>query len=106
MKLPEDATIPTEKLTKYLLVPRQRNDKSGFLAQAGFRLGNWHLLEAAIRQLLIECEAIQDRHNEYGMFYRVEGELRGPTGTLLVVTVWLRQAGSSDYRFVTLKPAR
>ncbi len=36
MKIPSDAIIPDEKLTRYLLVPKARNDKSKFLAQAGF----------------------------------------------------------------------
>ena len=37
MKIPEDAIIPMEKLTAYLLLPRPGDDKSKFLAQAGFR---------------------------------------------------------------------
>jgi len=33
MRIPEDAIIPLEKLTKYLLVAHPFDDKSGFLAQ-------------------------------------------------------------------------
>lgn len=40
MKIPVDAIISNDKLTQYLLVPRQKNDKSGFLAQAGFTMEN------------------------------------------------------------------
>jgi hypothetical protein len=36
VKILEDAVIPEEKLTRYLLVPRIKDDKSKFLAQAGF----------------------------------------------------------------------
>jgi hypothetical protein len=37
MKLPADAIIAREKLTRYLLVRQARGDKSAFLAQAGTR---------------------------------------------------------------------
>ena len=106
MKIAEDALIPEEKLTQYLLLPRQKNDKSRFLARAGFTRENPDMLDKAIRQLLAENEAIPDRHNEYGVFYLVEGELKGPSRTLVVVTVWLLPANGNRYRFVTLKPAR
>lgn len=48
MKLPVDAIIAREKLTQYLLVPRQKNDKSRFLAQVGFTLQNPEALEEAV----------------------------------------------------------
>ena len=73
----------------YLLIPQRRNDKSGFLAQAGFTQENPDLLEQAIRQLIAENNAILDRQNEYGTFYRVDGSLYGPKGLLSTVTVWI-----------------
>ena len=36
MKLPADAVIAREKLTRYLLRKLPENDKSGFLAMAGY----------------------------------------------------------------------
>ena len=106
MKIAEDAIIPEEKLTQYLLLPRQKNDKSQLLARAGFTRENPDMLDKAIRRLLAENEAMPDRHNEYGAFYLVEGELKGPSQTLVVVTVWLLPANANRCRFVTLKPAR
>jgi hypothetical protein len=106
MKIAEDAIIPKEKLTHYLLLSRQKNDKSRFLARAGFTRENPDMLDRAIRQLLAENDAMPDRHNEYGAFYLVEGELKGPSRTLVVITVWLLPANRDRYRFVTLKPAR
>ena len=38
MKIPPDALIAPEKLTKYLLVPLSKSDKSRYLARAGFNL--------------------------------------------------------------------
>ena len=106
MKIPDDAIIPREKLTQYLLVPQRKNDKSTFLAQAGFTQNNPDLLEKAIRELIANNEAIQDRQNAYGVFYRVVGDLHGPEGILATVTVWIQLTNNNDYRFVTLKPAR
>ena len=106
MRIPVDAIIPAEKLINYLLFSRQKNDKSGFLAQVGFTAKNPDDLETAIRILIAENGAIADRHNEYGTFFRVEGELRGPYGILSVVTVWILRTIDGQYRFVTLKPRR
>jgi hypothetical protein len=106
MNIPVDAIISQDKLTQYLLVPRQKNDKSGFLAQAGFTLENPEDLDNALRQLIAENEAISDRHDEYGLFFRVEGDLLGPHGILSVVTIWILRTNDDQYRFVTLKPVR
>jgi hypothetical protein len=79
-----------EKLTSYLLVPREWDDKSKFLSQAGFARDNPHLLLAAIRALAAQAEAEEDRENEYGVFLRAQGRLVGPNGeSLFVVTIWL-----------------
>lgn len=109
MRIPaNEAVIPREKLTQYLLEPRQEDDKSKFLAQAGFTLENPDALETAIRQLLQDYDAVQDRANEYGEYYRVLGDLLAPNGyTLRVITIWIVKAKSDGlYRFVTLKPSR
>ncbi|AFY50922.1 hypothetical protein Nos7524_5198 [Nostoc sp. PCC 7524] len=105
MKIPSDAIIADEKITRYLLVPREQDDKSKFLAQAGFTKENPELLKAAIRQLVDSTTAIQDRDNEYGVFYRVTGELIGLKGrNLAVITVWLQRSVDGKFQFITLKP--
>ena len=45
MKLSDDVRIAPEKLTQYLLTPKKRNDKSKWLAEAGYTLENWQKLE-------------------------------------------------------------
>jgi hypothetical protein len=106
MKLQGNILIPPAKLTQYLLVPKERNDKSQFLAQAGFTLETPETLETAIRQLIQTHEAIRDRESEYGTFYNVEGILIGPTDSLTVVTIWLERAADGMIQFVTLKPSK
>lgn len=53
-----DALIERGKLTRYLLVPKPKNDKSHFLVQAGFTAANPDALEGAIRRLIGEEEAV------------------------------------------------
>ena len=108
MKLPEGVVIPREKLTRYLLVFQPENDKSKFLAQAGFTQENPEALEAAIREMIANHDAVLDRTDRFGDFYRVEGDLKGVNEReLSVVTIWiLRTAEDGVYRFVTLKSWR
>jgi hypothetical protein len=107
VKIPSDANIPQEKLVRYLLVLKQRNDKSQFLAKAGFTQENSETLRSAIALLIQSAEAVEDGTNEYGIFYRVDGALRGINGrSLAVVTVWLQWYSDGSFHFVTLKPRK
>ncbi|MEM9090896.1 MAG: DUF6883 domain-containing protein [Cyanobacteria bacterium P01_F01_bin.53] len=107
MKIPSNAIIPVAKLTRYLLVERTRNDKSKFLAQAGFTLNNHESLENALRQLILVSEAIEERTDEYGTFYQAIGQLEGPNSIKLdVVTIWLRRKIDKQFQFVTLVPRK
>ncbi|MBD1866609.1 hypothetical protein H6F95_04660 [Cyanobacteria bacterium FACHB-471] len=107
MKIPDDAIIPDSKLIQHLLIYKVRNDKSKFLAQAGFTLDNSDKLRSAIQSLTKSGEAIEDGTNEYGIFYRVEGELIGVNGIKLpVVIIWLQRQIDNQFQFVTLKPLK
>lgn len=106
MKLPRDFAIAAEKISRYLLAPRPTDDKSRFLARAGFSASRPEELEASIRRLAGGHEADEDGTGEYGTFWRVEGPLEGPTGTLQVVAIWLERAADGTFHFVTLKPLK
>ncbi|MBP0009937.1 MULTISPECIES: DUF6883 domain-containing protein [unclassified Roseofilum] len=108
MKIPnsEGVIIAYAKLTEYLLVYQEQNDKSKFLAQAGFTQDNPEELLLSILQLIQTYDAVEDRQNEYGTFYQVEGDLQGPTKSLAVITIWLQPAIDGKFQFVTLKPKR
>lgn len=107
MKLLTNVIIPREKLTRYLLVFQPESDKSKFLAQAGYTQDNPDALEAAIRVMIKEYEAVFDRHDRFGDFFRVEGILKGTGGRdLMVTTIWIIRTDEEVYRFVTLKPSR
>jgi hypothetical protein len=107
MRIPADAIIPREKLTRYLLVPRPWDDKSRFLGQAGFSLTEPDILHQAIRRMAANFDAVEDGTNDYGTFFRVEGDLEGPNGrTLQVVLIWLQWELDGTFHFVTLKPRK
>lgn len=57
MKLPDDTLITKEKLTQYLLTLKKRNDKSQWLAQAGYSLENWQVLENDLRNQILSDDA-------------------------------------------------
>jgi hypothetical protein len=105
VKIPSDAIIPEAKLTQYLLVPKARNDKSKFLAQAGFTLENPDMLLRALRALIAQVDAVLDRTEEYGIYYQVIGILEGINGiNLNVITIWIYRIADRQYQFVTLIP--
>jgi hypothetical protein len=106
MRLPGNATIDRPKLLDYLLIPRPADDKSKYLATAGFTRSNPDRLEEAIRELAASAESHEDGVNEYGIFWRTEGSLTGPTVELPVVLIWLERFVDGSICFVTLKPPR
>ena len=103
MIIPHDAVIAQSKLTDYLLDPRLYDDKSKYLLQGGFTKENPERLNAAIRDQVVETEVIFAGTNEYGIFYRVAGDLTGVNGRILpVATIWLQWHKDSSMHSVTL----
>ena len=56
--LDPNAVIVKAKLTEYLLIPLAKDDKSQFLAQAGYTIENWQQLEQDLREQILSLEAI------------------------------------------------
>lgn len=107
MRIPPDAVIPPAKLTQYLLIWRAERDKSQYLAQAGYTLETVEELEAAIRDVIAQNDAVEEATDIYGTRYRVEGTLYGLNGVDLgVVTIWIHRDPEDYFQFVTLKPAK
>jgi hypothetical protein len=107
VKLLTDVVIAPDKLRHYLFLPREENDKSQFLAVAGYTSANWQTLDHDLRQLAMTHEVASAEPSPYGTKYEVHGLLRGPNGrTLRVVTVWITLAATGETRLVTLFPDR
>ena len=107
MKIPADALIAEAQLRDYLLVYKDVDDKSLFLAQAGFTRDEPEFLEAAIRHLIENEEMMLDRTDKSGTFYEVTGELLGSHDRkLAVATIWLEEKDTGQFRFITLIPGK
>ena len=105
MQLPSDATIATAKLTDYLLKPRPQDDKSAFLARAGYALENWQQLEQDLRKQILPLGAIPKKATRFGQTYEIRGTLCGPNNRILqVVTVWMTEWETGSTKFITLFP--
>ena len=105
MILSSNASISPEKLIQYLLTPRKHNDKSKYLAQAGYIIENWRVLENDLRSQILSLEAVLSELSQYGQTYKISGLLKGPNGkTLAVNTVWMNENASGVTKFITLYP--
>jgi len=105
MKLPADSLIDPRKVTHYLLVQRDMDDKSGFLRLAGYEPQHAMRLEEDIRGLL-KLEAVSVDVTEYAEKFAIHGTLMGPNGRQLRVrSVWAKLHTTGEVRFVTLYPA-
>lgn len=105
MKLPADLFIAPEKLTDYLLIWQRRGDKSGYLADAGYNLETVPRLEADLRRLAAQAEAVRVRSNAFGDYYETVGDLVGPNGARLrVKAIWMNERLSGRTKFITLVP--
>jgi hypothetical protein len=106
MKLTPDAIIATAKLTKYLLVWRSIDDKSKFLAQAGYDQGNWQQLEADLRSQILPLDAVpSEEPNQFGDIYEIRGVLVGSNSVkLAVLTIWMIEYETKQTKFITLFP--
>ncbi len=106
MQLPRDAVIASAKLTQYLLVWRDADDKSKFLAQAGYGQDNWQQLETDLRDQILPLDAVpSDEPNRFGDVYEIRGVLTGVNGvSLAVVTIWMVEYETKQTKFITLYP--
>ena len=101
--LSQDAIITAEKLTNYLLVLLPKDDKSKFLAKAGYTLDNWQQLEQDLRTQVLTQPAELIEVNRYGEKYTIRACLRGINGLELnILTIWI--VANDTTKFVTLVP--
>lgn len=59
MKMPLGLVIQERKLTHYLLVYQAEDDKSEFLARAGYTLQSWQLLKRDILNAMAGAEVAE-----------------------------------------------
>jgi hypothetical protein len=105
MNPPPNTAIARRKLTDYLLRHRKEDDKSGFLALAGYTLEDADRLLSDLRTQILPLNAELFDQTEYGPKYRIRGTLTGPNGRVLrVLTIWMKEDATGETKFVTLMP--
>ncbi len=105
MRLPQDTLISSDKISRYLLVPQPKGDKSRFLSQAGYNAANAHQLVHDIRDQILPGDAAVTENTIYGQFFEIACPLTGPNGrTLDVKTIWMKEHLSGRTKFITLIP--
>jgi len=105
MKLSSNTIISERKLIQYLLSYRKRNDKSKWLAIAGYNTSNWKRLELDIRSQLFPLEAVLVEENQFGIVYEITGKLKGPNSkTLHVRSIWMKVNATELTKFITRYP--
>ncbi len=92
--------IREDKVKKYLLIFKDRNDKSGFLLNLGFSMQNWEELQSAIQEIALNNPAILQQETEFGSLYSINGILNG----MPIITIWMNEPAINSFRFVTLYP--
>jgi len=107
VKLSKDVLISDEKLTKDLLAPRRRNDKSRWLAQAGYHLATWSILRHDLLRQILPNDASLVERTPYGEMDEIRGTLKGPNGkTRAVCTIWMTEKTTQATKFITMYPDR
>jgi len=107
MKVSSDVEIAIEKVTEYLLKKRDDSDKSQYLSMAGYTIDNSPQLIEDLKAQMLVHDAILIDSNIYGDKYQIRGILKGPNGKKLdVISVWMNESTTGQWKFITLFPAR
>ncbi|KMP12638.1 hypothetical protein UR09_00565 [Candidatus Nitromaritima sp. SCGC AAA799-A02] len=108
MKLPEveNARIPLEKITGYLLSPTHPNggSKARFFTRFGFSADEPNILMEALRKHAYNDYAKSEK-NPFGIRYVIEAPLPAPDNRKpLIRTVWFIENDEKTPLFVTAYP--
>lgn len=85
MRMPLGLIIQDQKLTEYLLTYQEKNDKSQYLALAGYSHRNWRTLKRDILNAVEGAEIIEVTPTDWGSRFKVQSRWNGPNGQLIKV---------------------
>lgn len=105
MRIPSNLLIQDQKLTNYLLVYQPKDDKSEYLALAGYSQENWQILKRDIMEAVEGAEVAEVTSTGWGTRFKVKSQWYGPNSRLVkVVTIWQQDEASETVKFITLYP--
>lgn len=103
----EDAVVPFEKLTEYLLSETHRDGKAKarFFHLFGYERANAHILLADLLRIARTYPVSEINTTRHGEKYLIDGAIQTPIGRLIRLrTVWIVESGLPAPRFVTAYP--
>jgi len=109
MKLPnaDKATLPEQKITRYLLNPAHPagGSKAAFFLRFGFTVAEWRRLAEALLRHARENDVVATEQTPHGIRYVVDGLLTAPDGTRLNIrSAWYMNPDGDAPRFVSAHP--
>lgn len=105
MRVPSNLFIPDRKITNYLLVYQPKDDKSEYLALAGYSRENWQILKRDIMESVGGAEVAEVTPTGWGTRFKIKNQWSGPNGRLVkVITIWQQDEASDTVKFITLYP--
>ncbi|MBD2006187.1 MULTISPECIES: DUF6883 domain-containing protein [Cyanophyceae] len=105
MRLPSKLVIEDQKITSYLLVYQPKNDKSEYLALAGYNLENWEILKRDILNAVDGSKVTEITSTDWGTRLKVKSQWYGPNSRLVrVMTIWQQDEEADIVKFITLYP--
>ena len=105
----EQAIVPQEKITRYLLdlTSKHGKSKAQFFLAFGFTIEAWETMAASLKQHAMTHDVASTRETPYGIHYTVEGALETPDHrNPQVRSVWNIEAGETIPALVTAYPVR
>lgn len=109
MKLPnyEQAIVPQEKITEYLLSLTHPDGKSKakFFLKFGFNVDSWEIMATALINHAADYELTKIESSPFGTRYVVEGRVITPDGRNPEVrSVWFISTGDDIPRLISTYP--
>jgi len=87
------------------LVWRANDDKSRWLASAGYHVENWQILIDDLRNLILTVDAMFVEQTRFGQMFEIKSQLVGPNGKILFArSFWMTEFETKQTKFITLYP--
>jgi hypothetical protein len=98
--------VDEQKVRAYLLSPTHPvgRFKARLFAALGFDERTVDAFVAEVRRIAAVGEVSDVEDTEFGRKYTVPGDLKGPAGSVQVLTVWIQEIGHADVRLITVRP--
>lgn len=97
--------VDPRKITQYLLVPQNKNDKSRFLANYGYTQDNWQQLQQDILTASHPAEILDLIPSGWGLRIKLRNHWPTPNKKRIqVISIWQLDRNNQKANFVTLYP--